>query len=292
MYHFFNLDNMMKQRKIFQKPFRIPFFMLLAMVVTFSACKDDDDNGPIIEDPTGSLIVEDQFVAETNNMIVLEQVTLSQDGWVVVRRDNGSNAPLMTGEIISEPEFLEAGTHTDVTLELQEGEELAVDEQVWVILHADTGEEGVFEFEGEDTPDQPILDSSGNIVMASLTNSFTFDENTENVSYPLVQVDGSGINGTATFFRAERSDGAYVVLDVEGTPAGGNHPAHIHDGTAGSGGPIAVPLNNVDGDDGRSVTFVDEQSYDELLVYNGYVNIHVSPDDLYLREILVPTAAP
>lgn len=269
----------MNKQNFLRKPISYLSLGLLSMTLAFTSCDDDNGGDPVIEEPTGSLNVGNQFVAETNNMLVVEQVTLSQDGWVVVHRDNGSNAPVVP-DIISEPTYLEAGTHSDVMVEFKEGEEVAPDEQLWVMLHTDTGQEEVYEFAGGDTPDQPITNSSGNIVMSSLMNSYTYTESTQNKMYPLVEVDGSGVNGTATFYRAARGNGAYVVLDVEGTPAGGDHPAHIHDGTAGSGGPIAVPLNNVDGDEGMSVTFIDAQSYDELVTYSGYVNIHLSPDDL------------
>lgn len=252
--------------------------MLLSMGMIFTSCDDDDDE-IVVVDPTGSLIVEDQFVAETDNAVLVEQVILSQDGWVVVHRDNGNNAPDVA-DIISEPVFLEAGTHVDVLVPLEEGVEVAQGERLWVMLHADTGLDEVFEFAGVESPDQPITDDADNVVAASLVNNPTFDENTESVAYPLVQVDGSGISGTATFFRAERGDGAYVVLDVEGTPAGGNHPAHIHEDTAGSGGDIVIPLTNVDGDEGTSLTFVSEQTFDELLTFDGHINIHVSPEDL------------
>ena len=268
---------MMKRENFFKKRLSL-LSLVLAMGLAFTACDDDSDT-PEIEDPTGSLSVGDQFIAETDNMVMVDQVTLSQDGWVVVHRSNGSNAPVVP-DIISEPEFLEAGNHTDVMLSLKEGEEVAVDEQLWIMLHTDTGQEEVYEFNGSGTPDQPITDQSGNIVMTSIMNSYTYTESTENKIYPLVGVNGSGINGTATFYRAAAGDGAYVVLDVEGTPAGGNHPAHIHEGMAGSGGEIAVPLNNVNGDDGMSVTFIGDQTYEELLAYNGYVNVHVSPEDL------------
>lgn len=269
----------MNKKNFLRTPISYLSLGLLSMTLAFTACDDDTGGDPVMEEPTGSLNVGDQFIAETNNRVVVEQVTLSQDGWVVIHRGNGSNSPVVP-DIISEPEFLEAGTHTDVMVEIKEGEEVATDEQLWVMLHTDTGQEEVYEFAGGDTPDQPITDSNGNMVMSPLMNSYTFNENTENKMFPLVEVEGSGINGTATMYRAARGDGAYVVLDVEGTPAGGVHPAHIHDGVAGSGGSVAVPLNNVDGDEGRSVTFVDAQSYDELLTYNGYVNVHLSAEDL------------
>lgn len=263
-------------------------------MVFFTACKDDEGptTPPVGEEHTGSVAVSDQFIAETSNMVVIDEVTLSQDGWVVVHRDNGSNAPEVP-DIISEPAFLTAGTHNDVMLELQEGEEVETGEQLWVMLHDDSGQSEVYEFEGgTDSEDQPILNAAGDPVVASLVNDYTFTDNTESTMYPLYEVEGSGVSGMATFYRAARGDGAYVMLDLEGTPEEGMHPAHIHVNSAEEGGGIAISLTTVDGNTGESITFVssfDEEgadrageavTYDELLAYNGYINVHESPENL------------
>lgn len=283
----------MKRRNFFIKPFN--YFLLTLLAVTLlSACKDDEGpmEPPVEEDPTGSVTVTDQYIAETDNMIVVDEVTLSHDGWVVVHRDNGSNGPVVP-DIISEPEFLTAGTHNDVMLALQEGEEVETEERLWVMLHDDTGETEVYEFDGSaNSEDQPVADTGGDPVMASLINNYTYTESTENTMYPLYEVDGSAVSGMATFYRAARGDGAYVVLDLEGTPEEGMHPAHIHVNSAEEGGGIAISLSTVDGSSGESITFVnrfDEEgadrageavTYDELLAYNGYINVHESPENL------------
>lgn len=107
----------------------------------------------------------------------------------------------------------------------------------------------------------------------------------ESVEYPLVAIGGSGVSGTATF--AERNDGtALVTLQVTGTPADGNHPAHIHYNSAAEGGAIAISLTNVNGATGISKTSVmalDNNlpiTYEELIAFDGYINVHLSPTDL------------
>ncbi|MFA0962651.1 CHRD domain-containing protein [Roseivirga sp. BDSF3-8] len=107
----------------------------------------------------------------------------------------------------------------------------------------------------------------------------------EVVIYNLDERNGSGVSGTATF--AERNDGsAIITLDLDGTSAGNSHPAHIHMNTAAETGAIVISLDAVNGDDGMSVTEVDETddgtdiSYEELIVYDGYINVHLSASDL------------
>ncbi len=114
----------------------------------------------------------------------------------------------------------------------------------------------------------------------------------ETKSYLLGEFEGTGISGSATF--SERVNGeALAVIDLDGTPAGGMHPAHIHMNTALESGAIAYTFNPVDGDTGMSVgnlavlDFGDDDesndepiTYDMLLEYDGYINVHLSEADL------------
>ncbi len=112
----------------------------------------------------------------------------------------------------------------------------------------------------------------------------------ESVTYDLGEVDESGVSGTATF--EERVNGeTLVTLMLDGTPEDGEHPAHIHVGSVEDDGAIAISLNSVDGETGWSRTNVshfdgddeedgEEVSYEDLLSYDGYINVHLSADDL------------
>jgi len=107
----------------------------------------------------------------------------------------------------------------------------------------------------------------------------------ESKEYDLNTKDVDGIEGTALF--EERLSGeTLVTLDIEGTPDGGVHPAHIHNNTALEGGSIAISLGNVNGSTGMNqlnVGSLDDGtaiSYDDLLDFDGYINVHLSPDDL------------
>jgi hypothetical protein len=109
--------------------------------------------------------------------------------------------------------------------------------------------------------------------------------NLQSKTYQLFERSNSGVSGTATF--TNQTDGSVLVeLDVDGTPQDGLHPAHIHMNTAAEGGAIAVSLNEVDGATGFSSTFVSETDdgtpldYDALLDFDGYINIHLSAQDL------------
>ncbi|HSI69799.1 MAG TPA: CHRD domain-containing protein, partial [Gillisia sp.] len=104
-------------------------------------------------------------------------------------------------------------------------------------------------------------------------------------TYDLSSVAVPGIMGTATFI--ENDDNSVTVeLDIQNTPDGGSHPAHIHYNTAAEGGDIAISLAPVDGSTGfSSITFTAEDdgtpvTYDQLMDYDGYINVHLSADEL------------
>ena len=107
----------------------------------------------------------------------------------------------------------------------------------------------------------------------------------ETKEYTLNEMAVPGISGTATF--AERENGeALATLALTGTPDGGEHPAHIHMNTAEEGGDIVFTFVSVDGTTGMSMTNVamldDETAfgYSDVLEYDGYINVHLSADDL------------
>ncbi len=103
--------------------------------------------------------------------------------------------------------------------------------------------------------------------------------------YDLMEAKGSGINGKVTFL--ERMNGqTLVVLELDGTPADGDHPAHIHANTVAEGGGVMVALTNVDGESGMSMTNVKELTngtaitYSEWADFNGYVQVHKSTEEI------------
>ena len=77
-----------------------------------------------------------------------------------------------------------------------------------------------------------------------------------------------------------------ATISLEGTTQGGDHPAHIHDNNAATGGGIAIDLSSVNGETGISKTNISALNnqtaidYNGLLTFNGYINVHNSGTDL------------
>ncbi|WP_373522094.1 CHRD domain-containing protein, partial [Aquiflexum sp.] len=106
-------------------------------------------------------------------------------------------------------------------------------------------------------------------------------------TYTLNDVAVPTISGEITF--EERVNGfALATISLTGTPDGGMHPAHIHSNSAAVGGGIEFTFNPVNGTTGMSKTdtragIMDGENgftYAEILEADGYVNVHVSADDL------------
>ncbi|MFD2564765.1 CHRD domain-containing protein [Aquimarina rubra] len=119
------------------------------------------------------------------------------------------------------------------------------------------------------------------------TNCSDDDDAVAEVSttYTLNAISDSGVSGTAKFTKVNNTT-TRIDVTLTGTPAGGDHPMHIHMNDAATGGGIAVTLENVNGDTGLSTTMVmalDDDTaitYEGLIAYNGYINVHLSPTEL------------
>lgn len=127
------------------------------------------------------------------------------------------------------------------------------------------------------TADLGTLVGQGDIGQNELTG--------ESKEYVLGSKDVDTIDGTATFF--ERVNGeALTVIMLNGTPADGMHPGHIHANSAEEGGDILFTLNPVVGAKGISQTnlaALDDETafgYSDVLTVDGYINIHLSVDEL------------
>lgn len=105
--------------------------------------------------------------------------------------------------------------------------------------------------------------------------------------YSLSPVGASHITGKVTFTEnADKSFNVKVALDssVKDTV----HVMHIHNGSVSSPGDIAIPLSSITGTGAAAsaetrninTALMNEATvpltYDSVLVYNGYLNVHYS----------------
>jgi uncharacterized surface protein with fasciclin (FAS1) repeats len=94
------------------------------------------------------------------------------------------------------------------------------------------------------------------------------------VRYPVNAVGESGVSGSV-LVADYGFDNAIVTISLRGTTPGGSHPAHFHLGNCGSNGSIVVPLENVNGATGLSITSM-AAPYDTIVEGDHYLNVHLS----------------
>ena len=101
-------------------------------------------------------------------MITISEAMMQEDGFVVLHRDNGNDAPVVPASIGKAKLFV--GNNTNIEVMLDDGETLEAGDKVWAMLHIDNGTTGDYEFDGSaESNDPPVFDESNNIVMVQFT---------------------------------------------------------------------------------------------------------------------------
>lgn len=156
----------------------------------------------VVVQPMNVIILRasDQFLPE-DNTITIDSVTAQQAGFVVVHADSGAGEP---GPVVGFTS-VDAGTSTAIEVEL-DGD---LTDVLWPMLHADTGEAGVYEFGEVEGADQPASINNRVAVLPIWT-------------VPHVRVDDQpiGMNGTVTVDRVLLEEAGWVVIhaDADGSP--------------------------------------------------------------------------
>lgn len=182
---------------------------------------------------TSSLTAENQEVM--NNAITVD-VDSDTDGWVVVHRSNATNDGPMVPEIIGKAQ-ISAGMNTDVQVIFDEGEVVEDGEQLWPMVHYDTGVEDEYEFDGVGIHDQPVITANG-ILMSSITVNGSANK-AVTVSDQVVQ------NGTITIDEAMTQSIGFVVLHRDNGSDAPVVPASIGHGQVflGSNSDLEITLD-------------------------------------------------
>ncbi len=104
-------------------------------------------------------------------------------------------------------------------------------------------------------------------------------------AFTLFSAETKQAGGTVTFKEMD-DNSTKVVISLNGLSGTGTHPAHIHDNSGAKGGNIAISLTAVDAANGTSETIITKKddgtaiTYDDLIAFNGHVNIHKSNTEL------------
>lgn len=262
---------------------RLQKFLMIAacasVFLSFTGCDDDNDPGPQL---TGDSETYD-LAAQLPGISGMVTVADRDDGKIVVTIELSgtqagathpahihANTAAEGGPIVLDLNPVTDGRSETVVDALNDGTALTYD--------ALRDVDGYVNVHLSDT-DLGTLVAQGDIGQNSLTG--------DKMDYPLADV-GAGVSGIATF--AKRQNGkTLITLALSGTADGGDHPAHIHANDAATGGGIVLDLKNVNGATGKSATSAETLkdgtaiTYDELIAFNGHINVHLSPTELGVR---------
>lgn len=96
-------------------------------------------------------------------------------------------------------------------------------------------------------------------------------------TYSLNTTDVLGVVGTATFIETSTTS---VTINLSLTNASAaNHPAEIRMNSAVEGGVVVLTLNPVDAT-GKSSTLTTALTYNQLIDYDGFIQVHKSSSEL------------
>ena len=104
-----------------------------------------------------SITVNDQEIVEKT--ILVDEIITEGPGWITVQRDNGQGGPISTVGIGHTQVF--AGKNTSISISLDQS--VSKGGRLWIVLHDDDGQRGVYEFPDFDLP----VFVDGNKVLAS-----------------------------------------------------------------------------------------------------------------------------
>ncbi|MEQ8925568.1 MAG: CHRD domain-containing protein [Fulvivirga sp.] len=265
------------------KNLRFISYLLALTAFVLVSCDDDDNDGPGVL-PTGQSktfalsSVADPAISGTATFNALDNGSTSIELMLNGTPDGGSHPAHIHFNTAAE------GGDIAVSLTSVDG---STGMSTTIVSATDAGDPltyyDLLDFDGYinvhfSADDLATLVAQGDIGQNELTGM--------SKDFALASVADPNISGTAMFY--ERVNGeTLVTLALENTPAEGMHPAHIHFNTAAEGGGIAVTLGIVDGNTGMSktnVSMLDDGSmmlkYDDLLDFDGYINVHLSADDL------------
>ncbi len=251
---------MIKAKKLFAV---LSIFVAVILLLPESGCKKD--NGPARE-TSYNLKVQDVLGVTGTATFIETSATMSTITLKLYGAPSGThpaalymNSVAEGGEIVQELNPVDAsGTSSTDVRSLSYNQLIVYDGYIKVIKSSN--EPNVILAQG---------DIGGNVITDI------------NATFLLGTIGAFGVSGTALFEKRENGN-TLVTLNLSGTIAGEVYPATINLSSIATigGGPVTKTLSSVNGTTGKSYTNIRKLdgglniTYDNWLVYNGYINIY------------------
>lgn len=255
---------MSEKRKIFSM---ISMLSIVLILVAVSGCKKDDDPEP---DPprttTNNLMIKDVLgingtvtFTETSTTVATIGITLIGAPAGIHPAELCMNTAVEGGPVVITLNPVdETGKSTTTVTSKSYSQLIIFDGFIKVMMSS--SEPDVILAQG---------DIGGNVITSV------------NKTYPLGPVGSFGVTGSA-LFEKRLNGNTLLTITVTGAIAGEEYPATINLGSIETvgGGPVVISLSNVFGTTGKSYTTIRKLNsnvpitYDNLMVYDGYLNIY------------------
>ena len=199
-----------------------------------------------------SIEVMDQV--NMGNIFSIGTVASAEDGWIVIHGPNANNDGPQIPEIIGKAP-VEAGVNENVEIILDSGTEVSAGDNLYPMLHYDTGAEGTYEFDGQNGLDLPVITADGNIVLSSfevLENMSTLTAEDQMVMNNSISVDvESDTDGWVVVHASNASNDGPQIPEIIGKApieAGMNTDVQItfDDGVVVEDGDVLYPMVHYD----------------------------------------------
>jgi len=257
------IKNILKMKKTINVISLLPLLIIIIMMVAFTGCNKDEFNG---RQASYSLLVEDVLGVSGTATFNETSTTSTNIDLVLINAPSGTHpAELRMNTIVEGGNVVITLNPVDATGKSSTAVtsisfDMLIAYDGFIVVHKSSAEPEVILAQG---------DIGGNVITST------------NKSYTLETVSNFGVSGTALFQKRVNGN-TLVTIDLDGTIPDEEYPASINLGSIESvgGGPVVKTLNNVDGTTGKSFTNIRKLdsgidiTYDNWLVYDGYINIY------------------
>ena len=244
----------------------ITMLTAIILLMVFGGCTKNDPVTPPARTVTYNLMVKDVLgvsgtatFTETSSTVTTINITLTNAPSGIHPAELRMNSAIEGGTVVIALNPVDAtGKSSTTTTTMTYTQLIAYDG--FIQVHKSETEHNVILAQG---------DIGGNVIT------------TTHKTYTLDTVGTYGVSGTALFEK--RVNGTTLVtISLTGLIAGDVYPATINLGSVSSvgGGPVVTTLSNVDGTTGKSYSNIRKLdsgidiTYDNWLVYDGYINIY------------------
>jgi hypothetical protein len=264
MRNLINTNKMVKTRKVIL----LLTMVTSAMLMTVAGCKKDDTTTPP-QETSYNLYVKDVLGVTGTVTFIETSKTSATIEIVLVNAPSGSHpAFLLTNSEVEEGSVVVSLNPVDANGKSS----TLVSTMTYSQLNAYDGNIKVTKSSTEPGIILAQGDIGGNVIT------------TTNKSYAIDTIGVYGVSGTALFEKRVNGN-TLVTITLAGTISGEVYPASINLGSIASvgGGPVVKLLSNVDGTTGKSFSNIRKLdsgidiTYNNWLVYDGYINIYQSP---------------